>query len=196
MSRRTPPLQPPLHTTLSFLITTSSTAREPAIEPPAHHLEPLGLDRTTGRVFVREHSGATRTLAVIATHGGAAGATIPLPASTRVAERPLVPLVRGDLRGWELVTRVMQRRGLRVVGDAAPVRKFALGITVQRRARGAIVEHGRAVATAYLRPRAALRAVWQVPGAPIAIAIVGYCGVPTGVGVDRELAVLATPSWH
>jgi hypothetical protein len=59
-----------------------------------------------------------------------------------------------------------------------------------------VAARGRAVATAYLRPRAALASVWLVPGAPLAIVLVSYCGVPTGVGVDKQLAVLATPDWH
>jgi hypothetical protein len=185
-----------MHSTLTFLTSTSTTASEPAVVPPAHQLEILGLDRASGRVFVRERTGAKSTIAVIATSGGAAGTTIPLAPGTRAAERPLQPLAPLDPHGWELTTRVIQRRGLRVLGDDTPIRKFALGLTVQQRLGGTLVAHGRAVATAYLRPRAALLSVWSVPGAAIAIALVAYCGVPTGIGVDKQIAVLATPSWH
>jgi hypothetical protein len=83
-----------------------------------------------------------------------------------------------------------------VFGDLTPIRKFAIGLTVQQRIGGFMVAQGRTVATAYLRPRATLASMWVVPGEPIAVALVTYCGVPTGVGVDKQVAVLATPTWQ
>lgn len=185
-----------MRTTLSFLTSTTPIASELPAQPPAHTLELLGHDRATGRIFLRERCGATSTIAVLATRGGAAGTTIPLAPGSRAAERPLQPLEQADPRGWELTTRVIQRRGLRVLGDDAPIRKFALGLTVRQRLGGGVVAQGRTVATAYLRPRAALASVWLVPGAALAVAIITYCGIPTGLGVDKQVAVLATPSWH
>lgn len=185
-----------MNTTLSFLTSTSPIASELPAQPPAHALEILGHDRSTGRIFLRERCGAASTIAVLATSGGAAGATIPLAPGTRAAERPLQPLEETDARGWQLTTRVIQRRGLRVLGDDAPIRKFALGLTVRQRLGGGVVAQGRVVTTAYLRPRAALASVWLVPGAALAVAVVTYCGVPTGIGVDKQVAVLATPAWH
>ena len=185
-----------MRTTMSFLLSTSPVASALPAEPPAHRLEIVGYDRAAARVVLREHVGGESALAVLATRGPSAGTTIPLPRSARPSLRGLIRLEQVDARGWELTTRVMQRRGLRVFGDLAPIRKFAIGVTVQQRLGGALVAHGRAVATAYLRPRAALASVWSVPGEPVAVALVTYCGVPTGVGVDKQLAVVATPTWQ
>ena len=101
---------------------------------------------------------------------------------------------RADGTGWELCTRVVQRRGLKIAGMVTPVRKFALGLSITQRTRGTAVAHGRATITAYLRPRAALDQIWEVPGEPIAVALVSYCGVPSGIGFDKQTAVLALPS--
>ncbi len=185
-----------MRTTMSFLTSTSSIASELPAEPPAHRLEVVGYDRDAGHVVLRESAGADAALAVLTTTGANAGATIPLARGSRAATRPLVALAQVDARGWELTTRVIQRRGLRVFGDLAPIRKFALGLTVRQRQAGAVVAHGRVVATAYLRPRATLASIWVVPGEPLAVALIAYCGVPTGVGVDKQIAVLATPSWQ
>lgn len=185
-----------MRTTMSFLTTTSSIASELPAEPPAHTLEVLGYDRAAARIVLAEHVGADRALAVLATTGATAGTTVPLPRGARVSTRGLIPLQRVDPRAWELTTRVMQRRGLRVFGDLAPIRKFAIGLTVQQRIGGVMVAHGRTVATAYLRPRATLASMWVVLGEPIAVALVSYCGVPTGVGVEKQAAVLATPTWQ
>ena len=185
-----------MRATMSFLTSTSSTASELPGPPPVHRLEVVGYDRAGGRVVLREHLGGQVSSAILATTGASAGTTIPLARGTGAATHSLVPFDPADLRGWELETRVIQRRGLRVFGDRAPIRKFALGLTVQQRLGGVLVAHGRAVATAYLRPRATLASVWLVPGDALAVALITFCGVPTGVGVDRQIAVLAAPTWQ
>jgi hypothetical protein len=91
---------------------------------------------------------------------------------------------------------VVQRRGLRLASMATPVRKFALGLSIARKVGGMAVAGGRATVTAYLRPRAVIERVWQVPDENLAVATVTYCGVPAGVGFDRQVAILATPSLH
>src|SRR5688572_27528406 len=103
----------PMRTTMSFLTTTSSIASELPADPPAHRLEVLGYDRGADRIVLREHIGGDTAMALLATAGAGAGGAIPLPRGARVATRNLVPLERVDARGWELTTRVMQRRGLR-----------------------------------------------------------------------------------
>ncbi len=185
-----------MHPTMSFLTTTSSTASELAAQPPTPRLEVVGYDRAAGRIVLREHVGAEVTTSVLATAGASAGSIISLGRGARVPSRALLALEPATLHGWELTTRVIQRRGLRVFGDSTPIRKFALALTVQQRLGGVAVARGRVVATAYLRPRAALTSIWLVPGEPLAVALVSCCGVPTGVGVDKEIAVLASPSWH
>ena len=186
----------PMRTTMSFLTSTSTVASELPTEPPAHTLEVVGYDRDSGHVVLRERIGRDSAMALLTTTGAGAGTTIPLARGTRATHRPLMSLTAADVRGWELTTRVIQRRGLRVFGDMAPIRKFAIGLTVQQRLGGVMVAQGRVVATAYLRPRAALASVWLIPGEAMAVAIVSYCGVPTGVGVDKQIAVLAAPTWQ
>ena len=187
-----------MRTTMAFLTSTSTVASELPTEPPAHTLEVVGYDRDRGHVVLRERVGRDSAMALLTTTGAGAGTTIALARGTRVVprHRPLMSLAAADVGGWELTTRVIQRRGLRVFGDLAPIRKFAIGLTVQQRLGGVMVAQGRVVATAYLRPRAALASVWLIPGEAMAVAIVSYCGVPTGVGVDKQIAVLAAPTWQ
>lgn len=185
-----------MRTTVSFLTSTSPIAGELPASPPVHRLEVLGLDRLAERIVLRERVGPDSALALLATGGAGAGVTIPLGGGTRAAARSLVPLAPAAIEGFELTTRVVQRRGLRMFGDLTPIRKFALGLTVTAHTGGLAGARGRAVATAYLRPRATLTAVWQLPDEPLAVAIVSYCGVPTGLGVDKQIAVLIAPSWQ
>jgi hypothetical protein len=90
----------------------------------------------------------------------------------------------------------VQRRGLRLASMTTPVRKFALGLSIHQKVGGLAVASGRATVTAYLRPRAVIERVWQVTGEGLAVVIVTYCGVPAGVGFDRQVAILATPALH
>lgn len=196
IERPSPGWSLPMRTTMSFLTSTSPIAGELPASPPVHRLEILGLDKVAGRIVLREHVGRDSALALLAVGGAGAGVTIPLGRGTRAAARSLVPLVPTAVEGFELTTRVIQRRGLRMFGDLAPIRKFALGLTVTAHTGGLAGARGRAVATAYLRPRATLTEVWRLPDEPLAVALVSYCGVPTGLGVDKQIAVLVTPSWQ
>ena len=114
-------------------------------------------------------------------------------ARMKVELTPLAPL---PLAGFELTTRVIQRRGLRVSSDGSPIRKFALSLGVRQQVGGFTAAAGRQVVTAYLRPRAALRQGFALPGGAGAVAIVTFCGTPLGVGADRDAAVLVTPPLH
>jgi len=162
-------------------------------------VEVLGWDRATRRIYLVERGGDAHALLVMTTTGEHAGVVRPVAGDEeRIAalRATLVPLQRDDRRGWDVNTRVVQRRGLRVAGMTTPVRKFALGIALTRRQAGHAIAHGRATVTAYLRPRAALDQVWTVPGEALAVAIVHYCGVPDGIGFDKQTAVLARPPLH
>jgi hypothetical protein len=127
------------------------------------------------------------------------GAGVPLTLAPDALDRlavALVPMHCVDPRSFELTTRVIQRRGLRITGVPAPIRKFALALGIRHHVAGTVIAAGRHVVTAYLRPRARLRQVWIVPGHPLAVAIVTYCGAPIGIGADKDAAVLATPALH
>ncbi len=199
-SPRSEPRRPTsMRASLSFWTATAATADElaPAAIVERQELEVLGWERATRRVYLVERAGARTTLFVIATTGEHAGATLPLSGDLERVARlraTLTPLVASPARSWELTTRVVQRRGLRLASMARPVRKFALGVTVCQRIGGVPVAGGRATVTAYLRPRVVLDRVWQVPGENVAVAVVTYCGVPAGVGLDRRAAILATPT--
>lgn len=193
------PRHPPtMRASLSFLTTTSSTGDDRLAQPTRHWLEVIGYERATRRIYAREHAGDTvRHVLAIPTSGEDAGAPLALApdALTRLGGR-LDAMTCVDPRGYELTTRVIQRRGLRVTGVATPIRKFALALGFRHHVAGVVVSAGRQVVTAYLRPRATLRQVWVVPGQPMALAIVSFCGAPVGVGADKEAPVLAMPALH
>lgn len=188
-----------MRASLSFWTSTSSTAADYPMAITSQRLEVLGWERTSRRIYVVEHANGSPTLFVIATTGEHAGAMLPLSGDeARIARlrADLAPLVSMSTRGWDLTTRVVQRRGLRLASMTTPVRKFALGLSIHQKVGGVAVSSGRTTVTAYLRPRAAIERVWQVPGESLAVAIVTYCGVPAGVGFDRQVAILATPALH
>lgn len=188
-----------MRASLSFLTTTSTTGDDrTAVLPIRHTLDVVGYDRATRRIYARELAG-DKVVHVVAvpTSGEGAGVAIALaPDALDRLDLRLETMVCVDPRGYDLTTRVIQRRGLRVPGVAAPIRKFALALGFRHHLAGMVIAAGRQVVTAYLRPRVTLRQVWIVPGHPLALAIVTYCGVPIGVGADKEAAVLATPALH
>lgn len=95
---------------------------------------------------------------------------------------------------WMLTTRVIQHRAIRVVGSTMPVRKFALQLTVEP---GDVVGvPTRAVVTAYLRPRASIEAAWSVPGHDAAVVRITYLGVPSGLGLPKQTALLVPYRVH
>lgn len=187
-----------MRASLSFLTTTSTTGDDRLAHAARGSLDVVGYDRIHRRIYAREQVGdAVRNVIVIPTLGEGAGVPLALaPDALGRLSIDLDPMHCVDPRGFELTTRVIQRRGLRVVGAPAPIRKFALALGIRQHIGGTIVAAGRQVVTAYLRPRARVRQVWIVPGTALAVAIVTYCGAPVGVGVDKDAAVLATPALH
>ena len=159
-----PRRSPTMRASLSFLTSTTITGDDRSAAAP-HSLEVLGYDHGSQRVFARERVGdEVANLVVIATRGEHAGAPMALApdalARMRVELAPLAPVA---LAGFELTTRVIQRRGLRISSDASPIRKFALAVGVRQHVGGIATGVGRQVVTAYLRPRAALRQAWALP---------------------------------
>ncbi len=188
-----------MRASLSFWTSTSATAADYPMAVASQRLEVLGWDRSSRRIYVVEHADGRPTLFVIATSGEHAGALLPLSgdeARMATLRRELSPMLPVPARGWELTTRVVQRRGLRLASMGTPVRKFALGLSVSQRVGGVPVASGRTTVTAYLRPRAVIERVWLVPCENLAVAVVTYCGVPAGVGFDKQTAILATPALH
>jgi hypothetical protein len=187
-----------MRASLSFLTTTSSTGDDRLAQAARHTLDMVGYDRIHRRIYARERAGdVVKHVVVIPTVGEGAG--VPMALAPDALDRlsvELEPLHCVDPRGFELTTRVIQRRGLRVVGAPAPIRKFALALGIRQHVGSMVVAAGRHVVTAYLRPRARVRQVWVVPGTALAVAIVTYCGAPVGIGVDKDAAVLATPALH
>lgn len=192
-----------MRATLSFWTSTSSTAAEYPMSSGGHRLEVLGWERATRRVYFVEHADDRageldrRTLMVMATSGEHAGAALPLSANAAridALRTSLTPMPELATRGWDLTTRVVQRRGLRLQSMTTPIRKFALGLVVTHRNSGIPVGGGKATVTAYLRPRAVIARVCSVPGEALAVAIVTYCGVPAGIGCDKQAPILVTPT--
>jgi hypothetical protein len=95
-----------------------------------------------------------------------------------------------------VTTRVVQRRALKLPDGGRPIRKFALQLTVEPVITTADSVRGRTVVTSYLRPRAQLDAVWAIPGEPLALARVTYVGVPEGIGLDKQVALLVGRDLH
>ena len=73
-----------MHTTMSFLTSTSATASELPAQPPATRLELVGYDRAAGQIVLREHVGGEVTTALLTTTGVKAGTIVPLARGTRI----------------------------------------------------------------------------------------------------------------
>lgn len=199
----------PMRTSLSFLTTTAAVA--PAalrgLATP-HAFEVIGHDRARAAIHLLEH-GATGVplLHVMHLAGEHAGRVVIARSlydgpdgtvAARVTERiaalraATTPLVPTDPDAWMLSTRVIQRRALRIPGGGPPIRKFTLALTVEPIVSAIDLRVGRATVTSYLRPRAALDAVWLVPGEPVAVARVAYLGTPSEVGQYKHAVVLVS----
>jgi hypothetical protein len=176
----------------------------------AHELDVLGFDPTERKLYLLEHynddSGDLPQLFFTHTRGRHVGRLHPVRswydgASAIVEDEfqtrldalrarlvEVEPMMRGSLR---LTTRVVKRRALRLRRDAAPIRKYALQLTVRAAGNSAITPMGvRTEVTAYLRPKAQLQEAYQIPGERVAVAIVSYVGIPFDVGHDKQVALL------
>jgi hypothetical protein len=103
----------------------------------------------------------------------------------------LDPIAKTTTEAWMLSTRVVQRRALRVAGQEAPIRKFALQLRVEP--VSGVGASGATTVTAFLRPGAQLVEVFAIPGAQAqALARVSFTGVPSGLGLSKDTVVLLT----
>ena len=208
---------PTLRQSMAYLMSTTRIADETVAT--GHHLELLGMHRDEHALYFAEsmHEGPVTDVdddlddgvpLVYRMHlrGAHAGHLIPLASwydDAAIAQLPeriaaltarLAVLPATDPEQWMLTTRVIQHRAIRVVGSDLPVRKFALQLTVEP---GDVVgPPTRAVVTAYLRPRASLDAAWSVPGHDAAVVRVTYLGVPSGLGLPKQTALLVPCRLH
>jgi hypothetical protein len=197
---------PTLRLSLGFMVATARTTDDAGAH--GQRMTVLGTSRDDDAAYIVEQaatSDADDELPIVYRlflHGPRAGHLVPIHAwyehaadareiRARIAAiaTTLDPVAKTTTEAWMLSTRVVHRRALRVGGQDAPIRKFALQLRVEPvSGHGAI---GHATVTAYLSPHATLADVWAVPGVPgMAIARVTYAGIPSGVGLSKDTCVL------
>lgn len=203
-----------MRVSLSYITSTSAVARlrtdaEAGFGP--HTLDPIGYDSASGSLYLLEHfedeTGDLPQLHVMHTTGNHVGRLVPMRSwyqgplveveaqfEPRLAElrATLIELRPMPAEALSLRTRVTRRRALRLDRDRAPVRKYELRLTVRPTATSrSIASIGASeLVSAYLRPRARLVDALRVPGAPLALALVEYIGVPFELGYTKQVALL------
>jgi hypothetical protein len=203
---------PTLRQSMAYLMSTTQIADDAG--RGGHRLDVLGLHAEERAIYFAETLAETepdddeQLPLVYRMHlrGAHAGHLIPmaswyderalemLPDRIAAVAARLVDLPPIDPDQWMLTTRVIQHRAIRVVSSTLPVRKFALQLTVEP--GSAAGPPTRAVVTAYLRPRATLDAAWAVPGTDHAVVRVTYLGIPSGVGLPKQTALLVPYQVH
>ena len=193
---------PTLRHSLGFMTSTACTADE--ISGLGHTMSLLGVSQSEGVAYVVEELGTNEPPIAyrLWLRGPRKGHLVPIHAwyeqcadaaeiRARIATiaTTLESPPRTTTEAWMLSTRVVQRRALRVGGDAQPIRKFALQLRVEPvSGHGA---SGHTTVTAFLRPAATLAEVWALdPG--IAAARVTYTGIPNGLGLPKDTFILLT----
>jgi hypothetical protein len=201
-----------MRASIAYLTSTSATGA-PSPAGGGHQLDVLGYHRGERAAYLCEDVGAALPiLHVLRTRGEHAGRMVALrgwyegedraAVAARLRDRlshligELSPMQAIAADAWALTTRVVQRRALRLPAGGRPIRKFALQLAVEPVPAGEEPVRGRATVTAYLRPRAQLDGVWAVPGEALAIARVAYVGVPEGIGLDKQVAMLVGRALH
>ncbi len=191
---------PTLRLSLGFMMATATTTEE--VAGLGHRMTVLGVNRREGCAYVQEDLGADDLPIVyrLFLHGARAGHLVPIQGwyehdplppeiRARVAGLSLVPCAKTTTEAWMLSTRVVQRRALRVAGQDAPIRKFALQLRLEP--VGGMGTSGSTTVTAFLRPDARLVDVLALPDGGN-LARVSYTGVPSGLGLAKETVVLLT----
>lgn len=197
---------PTLRLSLGYMTSTARTTDErEASDRVAHSMSLLGVARAEGVAYVVEEISPTDAPIIyrLWLRGPRAGHLVPIHAWYEQCNDPmeirariatiattLEPACRVTTEAWMLSTRVVQRRALRVAGNDAPIRKFALQLRVEP--VGGHGASGHTTVTAFLRPGATLAEVFSVPGEDCAIARVTYTGIPSGLGQSKDTMVLLT----
>jgi hypothetical protein len=193
---------PTLRHSLGFMTSTACTTDE--VSGLGHTMSLLGVSHSEGVAYVVEELGTNEPPIAyrLWLHGPRKGHLVPIQAWYEHADRAgeirariaaiattLEPAPRTTTEAWMLSTRVVQRRALRVGGDAQPIRKFALQLRVEPvSGHGA---SGHTTVTAFLRPGATLAEVWALETG-IAAARVTYTGIPNGLGLPKDTVILLT----
>jgi hypothetical protein len=192
---------PTLRLSLGFMTSTASTCEE--VDGLGHRMTVLGVGRVEGCAFVVEELGGGEAPIVYRLYidGPRAGHLVPIHAwyehdpdveqiRARIAKLAvtLESCAKSTTEAWMLSTRIVQRRALRVAGQDAPIRKFALQLRVEPvSGMGAT---GATTVTAFLRPDARLVEVLAIPGSGSLLARVAFTGVPSGLGRSKDTVVL------
>ena len=192
---------PTLRLSLGFMISTARTTE--SCSELGHQMTILGVAPMEGVVYVVEElsTGEAPIIYRMWLCGPRQGHLVPIHAwyerddadgiRARIAAlaTTLEPCTKTTTEAWMLSTRVVQRRALRVAGQEAPIRKFALQLRVEPvSGHGSL---GHTTVTAFLRPDAQLADVWTVTGG-VAIARVTFTGVPSGLGLSKDTVILLT----
>jgi hypothetical protein len=192
---------PTLRLSLGFMTSTASTCEE--VDGLGHRMTVLGVARVEGCAFVVEELGGGEAPIVYRLYidGPRAGHLVPIHAwyehdpnaeqiRTRIAKLALTleTCAKSTTEDWMLSTRIVQRRALRVTGQDAPIRKFALQLRVEP--VGGMGATGATTVTAFLRPDARLVEVLAIPGSGSLLARVAFTGVPSGLGLSKDTVVL------
>jgi hypothetical protein len=193
---------PTLRLSLGFMTSTATTSE--SASAVGHHMSVVGVAPFEGVAYVVEELGAGETPIVyrLWLKGPRAGHLVPIHAwyehcddaaeiRARIAAiaTTLEPIARTTTEAWMLSTRIVQRRALRVVGQQAPIRKFALQLRVEP--VSGYGPTGHTTVTAFLRPQAELADVWALSDGT-AIARVRYTGIPSGLGATKDTVILLT----
>lgn len=208
---------PTLRLSLGFMTSTARTTED--CNEIGHRMTILGVANAEGFAYVVEElaTGEAPIIYRLWLHGARQGHLVPIHAwpetergrlcrtreviqcddpdeiRVRIAAiaTTLVPCVKTTTEAWMLSTRIVQRRALRVAGQEAPIRKFALQLRVEPvSGHGA---NGHSTVTAFLRPDAQLTDVWSIPGeSGMALARISYTGVPSGLGLSKNTVILLT----
>jgi hypothetical protein len=192
---------PTLRLSLGFMTSTTRTTEE--IDGLGHRMTVLGVARAERTAYVVEELGAGELPIVYRLYldGPRTGHLVPIqawyerdPSEAQIRARiaklaaMLETCARTTTEAWMLSTRVVQRRALRVAGQDAPIRKFALQLRVEP--VSGVGATGATTVTAFLRPDARLIEVLAIPGETSMLARVAYTGVPNGCGLSKETVVL------
>ncbi len=188
---------PTLRLSLGFMTATVRTGQE--VDGTGHHMTVLGVAANV--LYVVEELGCGEAPIVYRMYleGPRAGhlvqihawyETNPSPAEirARIDRLVLAPCAPTTTEAWMLSTRIVQRRAVRIEGQDAPIRKFALQIRVEP--VSGLGANGATTVTAFLRAEAQLDCVLVLPGERGMVARVTYTGVPSGLGLPKQTVVL------
>jgi hypothetical protein len=193
---------PTLRLSLGFMTTTARTTED--CTQLGHRMSVLGIGRDEAVAYIVEDLalGDAPIVYRLFLRGPRQGHLVPIHAwyehddqdviRARIAKlaTTLEPVTKTTTEAWMLSTRVVQRRALRVAGQEAPIRKFALQLRLEP--VSGVGPCGATTVTAFLRPDATLAEVFTIPGETAVLARVSFTGVPSGLGLSKDTIVLLT----